>query len=104
MEYLDLMEETCGKAERNTKKFISEEETQTPAAIWALFLLESHYEGVGGCARDLLSSRDWTVSKPPHPPRQKCSCTQCHHSSHMSLDNPVAWQSLPFSTGRNNIL
>lgn len=27
MEYLDLMEEACGKAERNTKKFISEEET-----------------------------------------------------------------------------
>lgn len=44
------------------------------------------------------------MNRPPHQPQQERFCAQHHCSPLTSLDNPVAWQSLPFSTGRNNIL
>lgn len=44
------------------------------------------------------------MNRPPHQPQQERFCARHHCSPLTSLDNPVAWQSLPFSTGRNNIL
>ena len=46
----------------------------------------------------------WTMNRPPHQPQQKCFCIRRCCSPLTSLDNPVAWQSLPFSTGKNNVL
>lgn len=62
--YLDLMEEACRK-QRGTRRNLSQKQKlQTPAAVPALFLLQSHCEGIWELACELLQFWEgglWTI-------------------------------------------
>lgn len=69
MEYLDLMEETCGKAERNTKKFISEEETPDTSSHMGFIFARVTLRGCRRmCTGPLqLQGLDCEQTSPPTP-------------------------------------
>lgn len=67
MEYLDLMEEGCRRQREAQRNLSQKKKLQTAAAVRALFLLESHHEGVCEHAQELLSSGkvDCEQTSPP---------------------------------------